>query len=107
MGVSRRGAPGWASATRHACSGAAAPGGGASQSGSRPRTTGIVWKFHAGGGDEIDHSSVLAPHGFSPAGSPRRADTARFTKNRSTPIAMSAAPAEATAFAAVQATSAG
>jgi len=37
-------------------------------------TTGVTSKFSVGGGEEVVHSSPLAPHGLGPATGPYRAD---------------------------------
>ncbi len=47
-----------------------------SHSGRRLRTTGSVAKLYSGGGDVVDHSSVQASHGSSPAGCARDAASA-------------------------------
>src|SRR4051794_5398622 len=48
------------------------PGG--SHNGSRPCTTGTTGKFGGAGGEDVAHSSVPAPHGFSSAIAPARYD---------------------------------
>jgi hypothetical protein len=44
--------------------------------------------LYAGGGLGMDHSSVAAPHGLSPAMAPERAERITFTTITSTPSAM-------------------
>jgi hypothetical protein len=52
-----------------------------SHSGRRLWTVGIASKLYDGGGDAVDHSSVQASHGSSPAGRPWRSDaTTLYTK---------------------------
>src|SRR5262245_45142071 len=51
-----------------------------SHSGRRLRTVGIDSKLYDGGGEVVAHSSVQASQGSSPAGRPRRSDTATFAK---------------------------
>src|SRR5467141_663771 len=63
-----------------------------SQSGRLPVTAGIVAKFSGGGGEVVDHSSVNASHGSSPAISPERRLRARFTKKTIIATARIAAP---------------
>ena len=69
-----------------------------SQSGSRPATTGIASKLQAGGGDDVAHSSVPAPHGFAPAGAPTRRLRQTLTTKSRTLTAIIAAPIDATRF---------
>ena len=51
---------------------------------------GSVSNWWYGGGEEIVHSSVVAPspHGLSPAGLPAIIDQIRLTKNTTMPAAM-------------------
>src|SRR5690606_11183353 len=58
----------------------------------RLRTVGIRAKLYGGGGDVVAHSSVYAPHGFSPAGTPRRQLRNRFHAKTRTAAAWMNAP---------------
>src|SRR6516162_6303542 len=52
-----------------------------SHNGRRLWTVGITAKLYSGGGDVVDHSSVHASHGSTPAGRPWRSDhSALYTK---------------------------
>src|SRR5262245_14089053 len=56
-----------------------------SHSGRRLRTSGKVSKLYSGGGEVVDHSSVQASQGSSPAGSPRRSDHSTLATKQPTP----------------------
>src|SRR5215471_2413572 len=56
-----------------------------SQSGRRLRTSGKVSKLYSGGGEVVDHSSVQASQGSSPAGVPRRSDHSTLATKQPTP----------------------
>src|SRR5579862_8571550 len=56
-----------------------------SQSGRRLSTTGILAKLYSGGGELVDHSSVQASHGSSPANFPFQSDHKRFPTKTRTP----------------------
>ena len=70
-----------------------------SHSGSRPRTVGIRAKLYAGGGELTDHSSVLAPQGLSPAGSPPAIERTTFATKITKPSEKIAAPIDDHRFA--------
>src|SRR5262245_5847333 len=56
-----------------------------SHSGRRLRTSGKDSKLYSGGGDVVDHSSVQASQGSSPAGAPRRSDHSTLATKQPTP----------------------
>src|SRR5262245_27518119 len=56
-----------------------------SHSGRRLRTSGKVSKLYSGGGEVVDHSSVQASQGSSPAGAPRRSDHSTLATKQPTP----------------------
>src|SRR4030095_722094 len=56
-----------------------------SHSGRRLRTSGKVSKLYSGGGGVVEHSSVQASQGSSPAGAPRRSDHSTLATKQSTP----------------------
>src|SRR5262245_36382524 len=58
-----------------------------SHSGRRLRTSGRTSKLYSGGGEVVDHSSVHASQGSSPAGLPCRSDQRRLTTKQPTPAA--------------------
>src|SRR5438132_8028777 len=63
-----------------------------SQSGRRLFTAGMLAKFSGGGGDVVDHSSVKASHGSSPAIAPDRRLRTRLTKKMNIATNRIAAP---------------
>jgi hypothetical protein len=66
---------------------AGASGWSRSHTGRLERIGGNESKLCSGGGDDVAHSNVPAPHGFSPAGSPRRQVRNTFHRNGSTATA--------------------
>ena len=60
--------------------------------GSTERTRGMTSKLFSGGGEGVNHSSVLAFHGSGPAGGPFLSDRRRLMIVSPTPIAIMNAP---------------
>ena len=60
--------------------------------GSTERTRGIASKLFSGGGEGVNHSSVLPFHGSGPATAPLLSERTRLTTVSSTPIARTNEP---------------
>src|SRR5579859_7680810 len=72
-----------------------------SQSGRRLATTGSTGKLYAGGGEDVDHSSVHASHGSGPASAPRKYECTRLYTNTRIAIAWIKPPSEIIWFSTV------